>query len=61
MRGFNSCMVFTVNCDPFASHDTCSQPQPETEHVTDERVQGDGAVRLVPMEKDRDGDDRTVC
>ena len=60
MRGFNSCMVFAVNCDPFASHDTRSQPQPETEHVTDERMQGNGAVRLVSMEEDRYGSNRTV-
>ena len=53
-------MVFTVNCDPFASHDTRSQPQPETEHVTDERMQGNGAVRLVSMEEDRYGSNRTV-
>jgi hypothetical protein len=53
-------MVLAMHGHPLARDHSRGEPQPEAEEVTDRGMQRESAVRLVPVEEDRDAGDRDV-
>ena len=53
-------MVLAVDGRPLAREHARGHPQPETEKMTDDRMQLQRTVRLAAMQVDRHADDRDV-
>ena len=54
-------VVFAVDGGPFLRHLAGGQPKPETKKMRSDRVQIEGAVRLVAVQVDGDAGDGDVC
>ncbi len=54
-------MVLAMHGHPFFGDLSGRQPQPETEKVTHDGVQRERAVRLAPVQEDRDRRNRDLC
>jgi hypothetical protein len=58
---FTFSMVFAMYRRPFLSHLACRQPQPETEKMTGDCMQLQGAMCLTAMQEDGHTGNRDMC
>ena len=60
IRGFDLGVMLSVYRRPFLGDHASSEPQPESEEMTDDGMEIERPVGLLTMEKDRDAGDSDV-